>query len=78
VTYTLNPVYKNNIIVIEEHPFLLSRSVFGRFVVSVQVQFKPWTDLDPILINHLLDFKSEKGKVYERVPTIYVNQQDED
>ena len=56
VTYHLDPVYKNNIIVVTEPPFLLSRSAFGEFVLKAIVTFNPKTELEPVTINHLLSF----------------------
>lgn len=61
VTYTLDSVYKDNVIKITEPPFLLSRSAFGQFVISVEVNFNPKTDLEPVTINHLLCF-DKNGK----------------
>ena len=63
VIYYLHPSYKENKIEIDQHPYLLSRTSFGRFVIGCEIFFHDWSKLAPVRIDHTITLK-DSGKVY--------------
>ena len=61
VIYHIHPSYKVQTVVAKTHPYLMSRTAFGKFSIGVEVVFKEWTGLESARIDYLLDF-SEAGK----------------
>jgi transcription initiation factor IIF auxiliary subunit len=64
----LHPVYKDSVIEVQEPPFLLSRTAYAEFIIDVEIQFKAWTELKPIRLDHLLDFG--EGQTYSAVLSV--------
>jgi hypothetical protein len=61
VVYHLHPCYVEKRIEIRSHPYLLSRTAFGKFIVGCEIWFSAWTEMQPMRIDHLLSFE-ERGK----------------
>ena len=66
VVYHLHPTYKNNRIKVKEHPFILCRTAYGKFVVGVEVHFQDWLECKPIRLDYLLNFE-EIGTHHSKV-----------
>jgi transcription initiation factor IIF auxiliary subunit len=52
VTYFLHPCFKEKKIETYNHPFMLNRASFGRFVIGVEINFHSWTKLSPVHLDH--------------------------
>ena len=57
VTYHLHPTFRQNKIVVQEAPFLLSRVGWGWFTVRMDIQFKEWTGIGVKKLEHVLEFE---------------------
>ena len=61
VKYHFHPTFKPSVIKISQHPFILSRVGWGLFTVGIEIEFKKWTGLKKMKLEHDLLFE-EKGK----------------
>ena len=59
VVYYLHPSYEIRKIEKKEYPYLISRTAYCKFVIGVEINFKLWTTLKPIRIDHLLKLEEE-------------------
>jgi YEATS domain-contaning protein 2 len=75
VIYHLHPAYKDNRVELPEHAYMLSRTAFGAFVIGCEIIFQEWTNLQPLRIDHLLNFVKQ-GKVYQRFINVYKSSED--
>jgi hypothetical protein len=62
VTYYFDPVFKSKPVSISHHPYLLSRIAYLPYVLGCEIVFKKWTRLNPVRIQHLLQFE-EAGQI---------------
>ena len=61
VTYHLHESFSQNVIKVEEAPFLLARVGWGYFDVKIDIEFQPWTGLKKHTLVHELCF-DKNGK----------------
>ena len=57
VTYHLHPTYRVNKIKVTEAPFLLSRTAWGYFEISMDIEFQKSTGLGVKKLTHMLEFE---------------------
>jgi transcription initiation factor IIF auxiliary subunit len=55
VVYHLHSTQQISTVVTKVHPYLCSRSYSGKFTVVMKVNFKEWTQLDPVRVEFVLD-----------------------
>lgn len=58
VKYFLHPTFRPSEIVVNQHPFILSRIGWGYFEVEMEIRFKPWTKIPVMKLAHMLSFEN--------------------
>eukprot|EP00347_Sterkiella_histriomuscorum_P019741 403340466 len=66
VTFHLHPDFTPNVIVKKESPFLITKLGWGEFEIKMEVEFKKWTGIPKMELQHMLCFE-EQGKEHEFV-----------
>ena len=50
VVYHLHSTYKHKKVLMHEHPYLLSRTALSTFKITIEIEFKPWTKIEKVII----------------------------
>ena len=64
VTYHLHPTFKPSVVKVTNKPFILSRLGWGYFEVHLEVQFKAWTKIPNMKLDHMLSFDKDDTSSY--------------
>lgn len=59
VTYKLHPTFRPSVIKVTEYPFILSRVGWGYFTLDMDIEFKQWTGLKQMSLEHELSFERD-------------------
>lgn len=59
ITYHLHPTFNPPKIKVSKYPFILSRIGWGYFEVHIEIEFKKWTKLPKMELDHMLSFEEE-------------------
>ena len=57
IVWQLPKTYKHSQIIVDQPPYLLSRTAYQSFVIGCEICFQEWTDLPVFKFEHMLSFK---------------------